>query len=339
MIQPAVAAHRAAFIEAKTAEARAARVRGDSRTTYALLRALGGRCTSKQPQHVEKPDGALATSEAERQARRLQRYTDVFKGTPMSIEQLRGIPLEAPIINDCVDVSPSRVEEALMRLTSNRGAGRDGVAAEVLRAGGGAVASTLSEVYGCVVSSEVWPSAWAGSRVVEVHKRKGSKHICDGYRGIHLDSHMCKGLKEILNDQIKPQCADFASHVVLTFVDRSKALQLCTFILYVDLSKAFDKALRELVLGIPLDCKIPNECFASFGLASHHVSWVMEFVPVHGPLMRQWGVPGKVVRLAKNLHSMSWLSYGDVDPAVSVRLGGKQGCDFGSNIFNGSYSV
>ena len=355
MIKPAVAADRAAFIEAKTAEAHAAHVRGDSRTTYAILRALGGRFTSKQPQHVEKPDGALTTSEAERQARWLQHYTDVFKGTPMSIEQLRGIPHEAPIIDDCVDVSPSRVEEALMRLKSNRGAGRDGIAAEVLRAGGGAVASKLSEVYGCVVSSEVWPSAWAGSRVVEVHKKKGSKHICDEYRGIHLDNHMSKGLKEILNDLIKPQYeagmpasqfgavsrrgTDFASHVVLTFIDRCKALQLCTFILYVDLSKAFDKALRELVLGIPLDCKVPNEYFASFGLAPDQVSWVMEFVSVHGPLMKQWGVPDKVVRLVKNLHSMSWLSYGDIDTAVSVRLGGKQGCKFGSTIFNGSYSV
>ncbi|CAK0867958.1 unnamed protein product [Prorocentrum cordatum] len=124
------------------------------------------------------------------------------------------------------------------------------------------------------MSSEVWPSGWSGSRVVEVHKNKGSKHICDVYQGIHLDNRLSKGLKEILNDDIKPMyearmpsCqigavsrrgTDFASHVVPTFIDYCKLLQLCTFILYMDWSKAFDKALRELVVGIPAECDSPT---------------------------------------------------------------------------------
>ncbi|CAK0897280.1 unnamed protein product, partial [Prorocentrum cordatum] len=51
--------------------------------------------------------------------------------------------------------------------------------------------------------------------------------------------------------------------------------------------------------------------------------------------MQQWGVPDKIIRLIKNLHSKSWLSYGDLDTAIHVRLGGKQGCKYG----NVAYSI
>ncbi|CAK0824114.1 unnamed protein product [Prorocentrum cordatum] len=132
---------------------------------------------------------------------------------------------------------------------------------------------------------------------------------------------------------------DHSSHAVLSFLDYCKIRHFCAFVLYVDLSEAFGRAIRELVLGIPHYCACPSTYLAGLGLRAHQVDWIVEFIAVHGPLMQRWGVPEKIVRLLKNLRSKSWLSSGDVDTAVSVRLGGKQGCKHGSAIFNGSYSV
>eukprot|EP00974_Lingulodinium_polyedra_P111357 10771394-Lingulodinium_polyedra.AAC.1 len=61
----------------------------------------------------------------------------------------------------------------------NRGCGPDGVPAEVLRAGGGALAVRASEAFAVVVGSEVWPACWAGGRVQEVHKGKGPLRLRD----------------------------------------------------------------------------------------------------------------------------------------------------------------
>ena len=44
-------------------------------------------------------------------------------------------------------------------------------------------------------------------------------------------------------------------------------------------------------------------------------------------------------RLIRNLHTKSWCSYGEAEAAIPVRVGGRQGCKYGSTIFNGSYSV
>ncbi|CAK0788322.1 unnamed protein product, partial [Prorocentrum cordatum] len=330
MIKPVIAEDRRVFIEAKTLEARDAQARGDTRTTSAILRALGGRFTTQQPPHVLRKDGTLTTSEGERQQRWLEHFTDVFHGTPMTLDELRSIPVAPPMADHQVRIGPARVEGALGRLKSNRGTGRDGISAEVLRAGGGAMAVKLSELYQCVVDSEVWPTAWPGSRVVGVHKRKGPRNDCDEYRGIHLDSHLGKVLEDILNEDVKePYEAGMPPSQYGAVSKRGTDF----------VSRAFDRAIRELVLGIPHDCAYPSTYLAGLGLRAHQVEWIVEFIAVHVPLMQQWGIPEKIVRLLKNLHSKSWLSYGDVDTAVSVRLGGKQGCKYGSTIFNGSYSV
>ena len=154
------------------------------------------------------------------------------------------------------------------------------------------MAAKLSDLFQSVVDLELWPTGWSGSRVVEVHKKKGSKQDCDEYRGIHLDNHMGKGLKEVLNEEVRdlyevgmPSCqygavrkrgTDFASHVVLSFLEYCKVCSLCAFVLYVDLSKAFDKAIRELVLGIQFDCTCPSAYLTGLGVAAHQIEGIVE---------------------------------------------------------------
>ncbi|CAK0854575.1 unnamed protein product, partial [Prorocentrum cordatum] len=152
--------------------------------------------------------------------------------------------------------------------------------------------------------------------------------ICDEYRGINLDNHMSEAYKNALYDEVSDHYeqhmppsqygavsgrgTDLAIRVELSFIDYCKLHGLSHFILWVDLSKAFDRVIRELVLGIP-----------------HDAEWFLQ----------QGGAPEKTIRLLKNLHAKSWITHGDIDSAVSIRLGGKQCCKFGGAAFNGVYSV
>ena len=112
-----------------------------------------------------------------------------------------------------------------------------------------------------------WPSAWAGRRIIELSKNKGDKRSCDQSRGLLLMSHIGKPFCRLLADEVKPhynphipidQCGatasrgtDFATHAMLTFVERCRLLRRSHFVLFVDLVEAFDKAVREIVLCTP----------------------------------------------------------------------------------------
>ena len=227
--------------------------------------------------------------------------------------------------------------------------------AELLKAGGGATAVQYSKLYGRVVENEQWPKVWAGGRIVDIYKRKGSPVICDSSRGILLSSHASKGLANILADEVEPcynrhlpECqhgavagkgTDLAAHMIRSLLDLANLARLSIFILFIDLVKAFDRVIREIVFGFPDGVDEPLEYLLTLGLTEDQAHWYAQFIAVHSPLFLQWGVKPKMVKLLRNLHASSWSSYGDLDTEVIVRVGGRQGCKFGATVFNSPYAV
>ena len=80
-VKPAIRDDRAAFIEGKTIEAQNASAVGDSKTTYAIVRALSGRHVSNTPLHVLKKDGVNTSTETERLERWNEHFAEVFDST------------------------------------------------------------------------------------------------------------------------------------------------------------------------------------------------------------------------------------------------------------------
>ena len=138
--------------------------------------------------------------------------------------------MDPPTKNSCLDVGPIKTEAAIKRLGRNKGVGRDEVPAELLVAGGSAIAVKTSEIYQRVADSEQWVTAWCGGKIVDVYKRKGDRSDCDCSRGILLADHLGKGLCEPLSAHVDPiynaempteqfgatsgRGTDFASHIV-----------------------------------------------------------------------------------------------------------------------------
>ena len=94
---------------------------------------------------------------------------------------------------------------------------------------------------------------------------KGDSRITDDHRGILLSDHAGKALHSTVKDQIEPSYVehmpvdqhgavtkrgtDFASHIVTSAISVAHLLKLSLFVLFVDLTKAFDRVIRQLVHG------------------------------------------------------------------------------------------
>ena len=105
--------------------------------------------------------------------------------------------------------------------------------------------------------------------MANIFKKKGCPQNCDDWRGIVVNSHAGKIFAFLLYDELKPFFSAYvgrtqfggstgmgtgpATHVVRTFMAIARIMNVCAFVLFVDLSKAFDSLVRETVLGWPED--------------------------------------------------------------------------------------
>ena len=144
--------------------------------------------------------------------------------------------------------------------------GRDGIPVELFEAGGDSFAYPLAEVYQEVVDTERWPVKWTGGRMQNVYKKKGPREDCDESRGIVLEDHAAKGLKQLLSNEVTPQYTehmpetqhgavagrgtDFASHLVQCFLAYCAAPGTSCFVWFVDLACTYH-ACKTLLNSLP----------------------------------------------------------------------------------------
>ncbi|CAK0891691.1 unnamed protein product [Prorocentrum cordatum] len=189
-----------------------------------------------------------------------------------------------------------------------------------------------------------------------VYKNKGKPTHCDDHRGILLADTCSKGLTSIIKESIDLACAahiprsqygavakrgaDYASMVVRLFISFATASKKSIFVLFLDLVKAFDKAIREIVFGFgPMPPEDPAAAFEALGVSRPAAAWIASYLQTHGPVLLGWGVNEKAVEMAQALHAGAWFAVGaDGDPVASA-TGGRQGCKLGATTFNSHYSV
>ena len=106
---------------------------------------------------------------------------------------------------------------------------------------------------------------------------------------------------------------------------------ISTFVLFVDLVKAFDRIIRQLVFGWgpvrPVDA-VAQLC--QLGVAEDAAKWMVQYIDERGHLLLQWSVDAGATALAESLHRHAWFSVGDLDTVVTSRTGGRQGCKLGA---------
>ena len=108
---------------------------------------------------------------------------------------------------------------------------------------------------------------------------------------------------------------------------------------FVDLSKAFDFAIREILLswrqGFDGDKRTH---LMSLGLSEKEADDLISELVSDGGLLEWLGCDAGVCELINSLHTNSWLKYSDLDTVIVSNRGGRQGCKLGGHIFILIYS-
>ena len=75
---------------------------------------------------------------------------------------------------------------AIKSLKNQKSPGPDGLPAEVFKFGGYLLKRKLHKLFRKVWSTGIIPQDWKDSLIIALFKKKGSKSVCDNYRGISL---------------------------------------------------------------------------------------------------------------------------------------------------------
>ena len=106
--------------------------------------------------------------------------------------------------------------------------------------------------------------------------------------------------------------------------------------LFIDLVKAFDRIIREVVLGWS-GAKTGVAQLIEIGFPQAHAKDLAAEID-KGAVLEQIGVHPHVVALFSSMHSNSWFQVPNSSEYLVVSKGGRQGCRFGGVIFNLCYA-
>ena len=252
------------------------------------------------------------------------------------------------------------VEAVIGSLKGDSGVGADQLSAWLLKAGGRTVAVVVLELINDILAAKHVPMTWRGGRLVVLFKGKGSPSDPDNYRGILVSDHLGKILTALLQRHLNPLYTQLvgksqfgavagrgtalASLSLRTFADLCSARGWSLFVLFIDLSKAFDYAIREVVMGWMPSMKCQNlqakrDHLQKLGVRPEHSAELSAWIDDTGGLLLAAGADGSVVDLVASLHSGSWFQLPNDDKYIVSIAGGRQGCKLGALIFNAIYSV
>ena len=201
-----------------------------------------------------------------------------------------------------------QVYEAMFILNGRNGLGPDQLSASILQAGGWTTAKIVHEIICQVVALEYVPIVWRGGRLLVLYKGKGSPSDCDSYCGLLISDHIAKILTTLLQvhmndayvDEVGPdqhgavrgRSTALASLTLRAFIDMCRLKAWSCFVLFVDLSKAFDYAVREVVMGWMQNAPTTREArraqLIRVGIPEDSVDDLLEWLETHGPLLNKW---------------------------------------------------
>ena len=107
---------------------------GDSRGSARIVRGLSG-CPPQAIKVVELKSGSLSTSERQRQVRWQEHFCELFRGNIAPSVDSLAYPLTAPLSSKYY-ISYNDTCTCIDTLATHKGVGPDGIAGEILKAGG-----------------------------------------------------------------------------------------------------------------------------------------------------------------------------------------------------------
>ena len=230
---------------------------------------------------LEKDDGTLAQSPEEMQSVWCAHFAQTEAGLAMDETDLVDLHLDGPQLAS-QDLDPTalpslnQVRELVLRMKNGRVAGPNQLVAEVLKAGGDALATQMLPLVSKATLRSREPLSWKGGILIPLFKQRGSPKSLDSYRSIYLSDTTAKlhhsWIRRRLEAQwlMDPQAiqlggkkgvgSDIAHHVVQGAVAWAKEHKRALSLLFLDLRAAFYSVMRSVLVNGELDDRLL--CFA-----------------------------------------------------------------------------
>jgi exonuclease III len=249
--------------EARATELQVAADHRDFRSFYQGLKAVYGP-TYKANAAIKSKDGAMLTEPAQV----LDRWAEHFNGvlnqdSEFDMSVLDEIPQWDVNMSLAALPTIDEVLASIKQLTGGKSPGNDGIPPDVYKHGGTAVAEELLELFIKTWHEGQVVQDFRDASIVHLYKNKGDRACCDNHRGISLLCIAGKVLARLmLNRLIKhteniglipeSQCGfrperstDDMVFAVRQLQEKCKQQNQDLYLLFIDLTKAFDTVNRE----------------------------------------------------------------------------------------------
>lgn len=246
-------------------------------------------------------------------------FASTIRATVEESLQSPAAPSSTPSLDR--EISLDEVEAALSNLKRNKAAGLDGIKNEILKYGSVNLKKEIQRSLNCIWKHETIPQEWNTSLLKLIYKGKGDKQSFHNYRGIALQSNVCKILTSIMNTRITDwledhniladeqagfrrnrSCLDqiFILNEVITYAwERNRKVHAA----FLDVSKAYDTTDRASLLV----------------------------------KLREYGINGKMWRMIAALYKQTEISLemgGARSQVFEILQGVKQGCNLSPTLYS-----
>ena len=126
-------------------------------------------------------------------------------------------------------------------------------------------------------------------------------------------------------------------------LDLAKLTAKSASITFVDLTKAFDLAVRELALGwlegapATRDGRIAH--LSKLGLQQDACEAIVNTIELDGSILQQLGIDHAASSAVRSLHTAAWFQLPGDETVLETQCGGRQGCKLGAVLFNMIYAL
>ena len=326
---------------------------GNAKTSFALVKSLAGRRPRPLPS-IKDSNGVVLKTPGAICKRWEEHFSKVLNAQILPFSDVH-FPALAQNGSSPVVFKREEVARQMNNLAGGKGLGPNHNCAEIIRAAGATSVDFYHDLLNQIGQSHYVPVSMRGGRLLQAYKNKGSSLDADNYRGLLLADHETKILTGCIQNALstcyheympreqfgatKHRGTDFAAHLSSSFVQYCRLQNLSMFTLFVDLSRAFDMAIREFLIGFKQGFEGDRlKHLRSLGLSDSDALNLIAEIDVNGSFFNSFGIDPGITEIIKSLHTSNWFRFAESDSILVSDRGGRQGCKLGGIMFNMLYA-
>ena len=165
---------------------------------------------------------------------------------------------------ECSQITYQETKGAIRKLKNDKAPGPDSIPNEALKNMDRTNCEQTTRILNQILTTEDFPPSWQNSKIIRIYKGKGIKGKCSSERGITLSSNVGKTFERIINQRIEGALnitdeqaggrkgKSKVDHIAAlqTIIEWNKNGKKPTYITFLDVTKAYDKAWIKAIMYV-----------------------------------------------------------------------------------------